>query len=71
MFLHSTNVDPTVKPVHLPYGIPRVLQENVDYCVLLHSDYITGFSKDVRMPLWVAYTLNPGVSVWGAHVCAH
>ncbi|XP_031437344.1 ectonucleotide pyrophosphatase/phosphodiesterase family member 1 [Clupea harengus] len=52
--------DPTVKPVHLPYGIPRVLQENVDYCVLLHSDYITGFSKDIRMPLWVAYTLNTG-----------
>ncbi|XP_041951559.1 ectonucleotide pyrophosphatase/phosphodiesterase family member 1 [Alosa sapidissima] len=50
--------DPRVKPVHLPYGIPRVLQENADHCVLLHSDYITGFSKDIRMPLWVAYTLN-------------
>uniref|UniRef100_A0A8C8M352 Ectonucleotide pyrophosphatase/phosphodiesterase 1 n=1 Tax=Oncorhynchus tshawytscha TaxID=74940 RepID=A0A8C8M352_ONCTS len=47
------------KALHLPYGIPRVLQENSEYCVLHHADYINGYSKDTLMPLWVAYTINP------------
>uniref|UniRef100_A0A8C8MIV1 SMB domain-containing protein n=1 Tax=Oncorhynchus tshawytscha TaxID=74940 RepID=A0A8C8MIV1_ONCTS len=47
------------KALHLPYGIPRVLQENADYCVLHHADYVNGYSKDILMPLWVAYTINP------------
>uniref|UniRef100_A0A4W5MVG0 Ectonucleotide pyrophosphatase/phosphodiesterase 1 n=1 Tax=Hucho hucho TaxID=62062 RepID=A0A4W5MVG0_9TELE len=50
------------KALHLPYGIPRVLQENADYCVLHHADYINGYSKDILMPLWVAYTINPLVT---------
>uniref|UniRef100_A0A8C8JQ96 SMB domain-containing protein n=1 Tax=Oncorhynchus tshawytscha TaxID=74940 RepID=A0A8C8JQ96_ONCTS len=50
------------KALHLPYGIPRVLQENADYCVLHHADYVNGYSKDILMPLWVAYTINPLVS---------
>ncbi|KAL2082535.1 hypothetical protein ACEWY4_022353 [Coilia grayii] len=56
------NSDPNVKTVHLPYGVPRVMQEGADHCVLLQTDYVTGFSKDIRMPLWVAYTLTAGVS---------
>ncbi|XP_072527210.1 ectonucleotide pyrophosphatase/phosphodiesterase family member 1-like isoform X2 [Salminus brasiliensis] len=51
------------KRLHLPHGIPRVLQENADYCVLYHSSYISGYSKDILMPLWVAYTLGPLASV--------
>uniref|UniRef100_A0A8C7M9E3 Ectonucleotide pyrophosphatase/phosphodiesterase 1 n=1 Tax=Oncorhynchus kisutch TaxID=8019 RepID=A0A8C7M9E3_ONCKI len=50
--------------LHLPYGIPRVLQENSEYCVLHHADYINGYSKDTLMPLWVAYTINPLVSLY-------
>uniref|UniRef100_A0A8C8M369 SMB domain-containing protein n=1 Tax=Oncorhynchus tshawytscha TaxID=74940 RepID=A0A8C8M369_ONCTS len=52
------------KALHLPYGIPRVLQENSEYCVLHHADYINGYSKDTLMPLWVAYTINPLVSLY-------
>uniref|UniRef100_A0A674DZ98 Ectonucleotide pyrophosphatase/phosphodiesterase 1 n=1 Tax=Salmo trutta TaxID=8032 RepID=A0A674DZ98_SALTR len=52
------------KALHLPYGIPRVLQENSEYCVLHHADYINGYSKDTLMPLWVAYTINPLVSLF-------
>uniref|UniRef100_A0A673W8Y2 Ectonucleotide pyrophosphatase/phosphodiesterase 1 n=1 Tax=Salmo trutta TaxID=8032 RepID=A0A673W8Y2_SALTR len=47
------------KALHLPYGIPQVLQENADYCVLHHANYVNGYSKDILMPLWVAYTINP------------
>uniref|UniRef100_A0A8K9WWI6 SMB domain-containing protein n=1 Tax=Oncorhynchus mykiss TaxID=8022 RepID=A0A8K9WWI6_ONCMY len=54
--------DSGAKALHLPYGIPRVLQENADYCVLHHADYVNGYSKDILMPLWVAYTINPLVS---------
>ncbi|KPP68479.1 hypothetical protein Z043_112845 [Scleropages formosus] len=50
--------NPGFKRLHLPYGIPRVLQNNADYCVLYHSDYINGYSKDIFMPLWVAYTIK-------------
>uniref|UniRef100_A0A4W4GY00 Ectonucleotide pyrophosphatase/phosphodiesterase 1 n=1 Tax=Electrophorus electricus TaxID=8005 RepID=A0A4W4GY00_ELEEL len=51
------------KQRHLPYGLPRVLQENAHYCMLNHSSYISGYSKDILMPLWVAYTLEPQVSL--------
>uniref|UniRef100_A0AAY4CM89 SMB domain-containing protein n=1 Tax=Denticeps clupeoides TaxID=299321 RepID=A0AAY4CM89_9TELE len=56
----KTDVRPGVMALHCPYGVPRVLQRNTNHCLLHHSDYITGFSRDTRMPLWVAYTLkNP------------
>uniref|UniRef100_A0A8C2J035 Ectonucleotide pyrophosphatase/phosphodiesterase 1 n=1 Tax=Cyprinus carpio TaxID=7962 RepID=A0A8C2J035_CYPCA len=50
-----------VKPVHLPYGIPRVLQEQSDYCILHHTAYISGYSRNILMPLWVSYSLNATV----------
>ncbi|XP_053370745.1 ectonucleotide pyrophosphatase/phosphodiesterase family member 1 [Clarias gariepinus] len=49
---------PTARHLHLPYGAPRVLQENAEYCMLQHSSYISAYSKDIRMPLWVAYSLK-------------
>ncbi|XP_051500972.1 ectonucleotide pyrophosphatase/phosphodiesterase family member 1-like isoform X2 [Myxocyprinus asiaticus] len=52
-----------VKPLHLPFGIPRVLQEQSDYCILHHTAYISGYSRDILMPLWVSYSLNATVSV--------
>uniref|UniRef100_UPI003AAC8A05 ectonucleotide pyrophosphatase/phosphodiesterase family member 1 n=1 Tax=Centroberyx gerrardi TaxID=166262 RepID=UPI003AAC8A05 len=53
----------SLRRLHLPYGVPRVLQETADYCVLHQSDYLNGYSKDVLMPLWVAYTIQPLTSV--------
>uniref|UniRef100_A0A8C1V801 Ectonucleotide pyrophosphatase/phosphodiesterase 1 n=1 Tax=Cyprinus carpio TaxID=7962 RepID=A0A8C1V801_CYPCA len=49
------------QPVHLPYGIPRVLQEQSDYCILHHTAYISGYSRNILMPLWVSYSLNVSV----------
>ncbi|XP_029533149.2 ectonucleotide pyrophosphatase/phosphodiesterase family member 1-like isoform X2 [Oncorhynchus nerka] len=57
--LIKANSNSRAKALHLPYGIPRVLQENADYCVLHHADYVNCYSKDILMPLWVAYTINP------------
>ncbi|NWV66391.1 ENPP3 phosphodiesterase, partial [Malurus elegans] len=43
---------------HLPFGRPRVLQEENVYCLLSHRQYVSGYSYDIRMPLWTAYTVN-------------
>ncbi|XP_076872829.1 ectonucleotide pyrophosphatase/phosphodiesterase family member 1 [Brachyhypopomus gauderio] len=57
LFIRSDSY--TARWLHLPYGLPRVLQKNAHYCVLPHSSYINGYSKNLLMPLWVAYTLEP------------
>uniref|UniRef100_A0A8B9LKD7 Ectonucleotide pyrophosphatase/phosphodiesterase 1 n=1 Tax=Astyanax mexicanus TaxID=7994 RepID=A0A8B9LKD7_ASTMX len=54
--LHKINL--TIKRLHLTYGIPRVIQEKADYCVLHQTSYISGYSKDILMPLWVSYSLD-------------
>ncbi|KAI5094369.1 ectonucleotide pyrophosphatase/phosphodiesterase family member 1 isoform X1, partial [Silurus meridionalis] len=54
----STSIS-TAQHLHLPYGVPRVLQKKADYCILQHSSYVSGYSKDILMPLWVAYSLKP------------
>uniref|UniRef100_A0A8C3PNS3 Ectonucleotide pyrophosphatase/phosphodiesterase 3 n=1 Tax=Calidris pygmaea TaxID=425635 RepID=A0A8C3PNS3_9CHAR len=46
---------------HLPYGRPKVLQNNKVYCLLSHDQYVSGYSYDIRMPLWTAYTVNKSV----------
>uniref|UniRef100_A0A8C1VA13 Ectonucleotide pyrophosphatase/phosphodiesterase 1 n=1 Tax=Cyprinus carpio TaxID=7962 RepID=A0A8C1VA13_CYPCA len=60
-FFINLFIDSNVKPVHLPYGIPRVLQEQSDYCILHHTAYISGYSRNILMPLWVSYSLNATV----------
>ncbi|KTF89556.1 hypothetical protein cypCar_00016788 [Cyprinus carpio] len=59
----NTNSNTNVKPVHLPYGIPRVLQQQSNHCILYHSAYVSGYSRNILMPLWVSYSLNATVSV--------
>uniref|UniRef100_A0A8C1VC06 SMB domain-containing protein n=1 Tax=Cyprinus carpio TaxID=7962 RepID=A0A8C1VC06_CYPCA len=49
---------------HLPFGRPAVLFQT-SYTQLCHSDYCSGFSHDINMPLWSAFTLTaqaPAVS---------
>ncbi|KFQ67098.1 Ectonucleotide pyrophosphatase/phosphodiesterase family member 3, partial [Phaethon lepturus] len=43
---------------HLPYGRPKVLQKEKVYCLLSHHRYVSGYSYDIWMPLWTAYTVN-------------
>nr|XP_013814390.1 PREDICTED: ectonucleotide pyrophosphatase/phosphodiesterase family member 3 [Apteryx mantelli mantelli] len=43
---------------NLPYGRPRVLQKENTYCLLSHHQYVSGYSYNIWMPLWTAYTVN-------------
>ncbi|KFO86516.1 Ectonucleotide pyrophosphatase/phosphodiesterase family member 3, partial [Buceros rhinoceros silvestris] len=43
---------------HLPYGRPKVLQKENVYCLLFHHQYVSGYSYNIWMPLWTAYTVN-------------
>lgn len=47
---------------HHPYGTPQVVQADATFCLLHHSDYLSGYSKNRLMPLWVSYTVQPLVS---------
>ncbi|KAB1275700.1 Ectonucleotide pyrophosphatase/phosphodiesterase family member 3 [Camelus dromedarius] len=47
--------------LNLPFGRPRVMQKNKEPCLLYHREYVSGFDKTIRMPLWSSYTVpKPG-----------
>ncbi|KAF3834347.1 hypothetical protein F7725_025551 [Dissostichus mawsoni] len=41
---------------HLPFGRPAIMFET-QYSLLHHVEFISGYSKELAMPLWTAYTL--------------
>ncbi|XP_008420855.1 ectonucleotide pyrophosphatase/phosphodiesterase family member 2 [Poecilia reticulata] len=41
---------------HLPFGRPAVMF-STQYSLLHHVEFISGYSKELAMPLWTAYTL--------------
>ncbi|XP_063299303.1 ectonucleotide pyrophosphatase/phosphodiesterase family member 3 [Pelobates fuscus] len=43
---------------YLPYGRPVNTEENSTYCVLYQETYVSGYSHDILMPLWSAYTIE-------------
>lgn len=46
---------------NLPFGRPRVIQKNKDHCLLYHREYVSGFGKAMKMPMWSSYTVpKPG-----------
>ncbi|XP_062320727.1 ectonucleotide pyrophosphatase/phosphodiesterase family member 2 isoform X2 [Osmerus eperlanus] len=47
---------------NLPYGRPAVLFRT-KYSILHHSDYISGYSEPLSMPLWTSYTVPKMVEV--------
>lgn len=53
----------TAEAKNMPYGRPRVLQHNSEYCLLTQTFYTTGYSSDILMPLWSAYTVNKSLGV--------
>ncbi|XP_067427742.1 ectonucleotide pyrophosphatase/phosphodiesterase family member 1 [Thunnus thynnus] len=59
--LMTTNdsVKASLRRLHHPFGIPLVVQPGATFCLLHHSDYLSGYSKDRLMPLWVSYTIQP------------
>uniref|UniRef100_A0A673GUI9 Ectonucleotide pyrophosphatase/phosphodiesterase family member 2-like n=1 Tax=Sinocyclocheilus rhinocerous TaxID=307959 RepID=A0A673GUI9_9TELE len=53
---------PTDYVTHLPFGRPAVLFQT-SYTQLCHSDYCSGYSHVINMPLWSAFTLTAQVPV--------
>uniref|UniRef100_A0A674DAB8 Ectonucleotide pyrophosphatase/phosphodiesterase 2 n=1 Tax=Salmo trutta TaxID=8032 RepID=A0A674DAB8_SALTR len=45
-----------VNATHLPFGRPAVLFQTT-YSLLLHSDFISGYSQELSMPLWTSFTV--------------
>ncbi|KAG7222733.1 hypothetical protein INR49_026342 [Caranx melampygus] len=52
-----------LRRLHHPFGTPHVVQEGATFCLLHQSDYLTGYSHNRLMPLWVSYTIKPGTRV--------
>ncbi|AWP20196.1 putative ectonucleotide pyrophosphatase/phosphodiesterase family member 1-like [Scophthalmus maximus] len=63
--LTTTNSSAKValRRLHHPFGTPRVVQPDAAFCLLYNSDYLTGYSRDRLMPLWVSYTVRPATAV--------
>uniref|UniRef100_A0A3B4YV96 Ectonucleotide pyrophosphatase/phosphodiesterase 1 n=1 Tax=Seriola lalandi dorsalis TaxID=1841481 RepID=A0A3B4YV96_SERLL len=59
----------SLRRLHHPFGTPLVVQAGANFCLLHHSDYLNGYSKDRLMPLWVSYTIQPLVSESAARSC--
>uniref|UniRef100_A0A4W4FG11 SMB domain-containing protein n=1 Tax=Electrophorus electricus TaxID=8005 RepID=A0A4W4FG11_ELEEL len=47
---------------NLPYGRPAVLYRT-KYSILHHSDYISGYSEVLSMPIWTSFTVSKQVEV--------
>ncbi|KAE8602451.1 hypothetical protein XENTR_v10013997 [Xenopus tropicalis] len=46
--------------LNIPFGRPKNVKENSNYCLLHHQGYVSGYSHDILMPLWTAYSLEKG-----------
>lgn len=57
-------VPPRNTDKNLLYGRPAVLFKN-KYSVLYHSDFVSGYSESLQMPLWTSYTLSKQAEVSG------
>ncbi|XP_023270872.1 ectonucleotide pyrophosphatase/phosphodiesterase family member 1-like [Seriola lalandi dorsalis] len=55
----SSGAKVSLRRLHHPFGTPLVVQAGANFCLLHHSDYLNGYSKDRLMPLWVSYTIQP------------
>uniref|UniRef100_A0A671Q2P9 Ectonucleotide pyrophosphatase/phosphodiesterase family member 2-like n=1 Tax=Sinocyclocheilus anshuiensis TaxID=1608454 RepID=A0A671Q2P9_9TELE len=56
----QNNIEENV--THLPFGRPAALFQT-SYTQLCHSDYCSGYSHIINMPLWSAFTLTAQVPV--------
>lgn len=48
--------------LNLPFGRPKVMQKNKEHCLLYHREYVSGFGKAFKMPIWSSYTVQKPVS---------
>uniref|UniRef100_A0A3B3ZWR9 Uncharacterized protein n=1 Tax=Periophthalmus magnuspinnatus TaxID=409849 RepID=A0A3B3ZWR9_9GOBI len=62
MVILKTTSSATLRRQHHPFGTPRVVESDVSFCLLHQRDFLSGYSRDRLMPLWVSYTIPPLVS---------
>ncbi|XP_057211302.1 venom phosphodiesterase 1 [Triplophysa rosa] len=43
---------------HMLFGRPRVLQTDVEYCILNHRGFISAYNIQTHTPLWSTFTLD-------------
>uniref|UniRef100_A0A7N6BK53 SMB domain-containing protein n=1 Tax=Anabas testudineus TaxID=64144 RepID=A0A7N6BK53_ANATE len=60
-FRHCSSFFCRINHRHLPFGRPAVMFDT-QYTLLHHVEFISGYSKELAMPLWTAYTLSRQVS---------
>ena len=51
---------------HLPWGLPEGGAGDGG-CILTQQGFVTGYSTNLRIPLWVAYHLTGEVRIWRCH----
>lgn len=56
IFLTNSPFFACLDSTHLPFGRPAVMFDT-QYSLLHHVEFISGYSKELAMPLWTAYTL--------------
>lgn len=39
------------------------MQKNKEHCLLYHREYVSGFGKAIKMPIWSSYTVPKPVSL--------
>nr|XP_008120596.1 PREDICTED: ectonucleotide pyrophosphatase/phosphodiesterase family member 1 isoform X2 [Anolis carolinensis] len=47
-----------IEKYSVPFGRPRVLQKKQIHCLLHNQHSVTGYSQNIKMPLWSAYTIK-------------
>nr|XP_061806748.1 ectonucleotide pyrophosphatase/phosphodiesterase family member 1 [Nerophis lumbriciformis] len=57
------SVKSSLRRLHHPFGVPIVVQPDVTFCLLHQSNYITGYSQNRHMALWVSYTISNPATV--------
>ncbi|XP_038147817.1 ectonucleotide pyrophosphatase/phosphodiesterase family member 1 isoform X1 [Cyprinodon tularosa] len=60
----NSDTKSNLRRLHQPFGTPVVTQADTSFCLLYQDDYISGYSRDRLMPLWVSFTIQPLPSVW-------
>ena len=53
----SNEMKGELEDIHLPQGMPRLVGE-IEATVLHHAHFISGYSREMRAPVWTGYTLH-------------
>jgi len=75
---YTTEEEAAIKARHIPWGAPEyrggddsdVIRDGADVTLLLHDDHVTGYSKQLKLPVWTSFTLDARTLQGGAQSVA-